>query len=949
MKPPATIRPESRYSISLRTILIFLVLVPLAASSLAIGFFSYRNAVTTVNELARQLCSELISNVDHRFDDYLDKAWSLNASTSYNIRQGLLDPENLEQLTRYFWDEGQIFPGLGSIGFGNTKGELAGADEPRHYLVAAGRKLTKGSIRRYAPTPEGGMSDHILFEKEGYDARTRSWYKDAVLAGKAIWAGFTISVPGSRLDLTAASPVYNRQGTLLGVAFVDVSLTKLTEFLHHMQVGKSGQIFIMEKDQAIVASSYQEAPYLIEGGQSGGVRRLFASASKSPQITRAIALLLGKYPELKALNEGSFFSGTIHGEQYFVQASPYRKNGLDLLMVVVVPQSDFTKHIQANNTLALLLAGFILLAAIGFGIIAANRVSQPIQKLNLMANNIGSGVWPQGKVPDSSVEEVKTLAESFREMSEQLRDSMQKLRQEIEERKKVESSLQATLTVAQEEREKTRAIIAGIGDGISIQDRDFVVLYQNEILKEFVGEHENEYCYQAYHNRDSICEDCPIAKCFADSKIHTKFASHLAPEGTRHMAITASPLKNGAGEIIGGIELVKDVTDISRLKEEQLKVKKLESIGVLAGGIAHDFNNILAAILGNIELALLTAPSLTSANRKTLETAGKAAIRARELTQQLLTFAKGGEPIRQTASLVEVVKDSADFVLRGGRVACHYHFPDELWLVDIDKSQISQVVQNIILNAGQAMPEGGTIRVLGENVTAAGKPDPDLPKTGNFVKLSIEDHGLGIPPNVIDRIFDPYFTTKREGSGLGLAITFSIIDKHGGHISVKSTPGVGTIFLIYLPAATEQAPAAIAETETPKSDQLRARIMVMDDEKLLRDMSRDMLKNFGHQTVLARDGEEAISLYKQGLETGSTIDLVIMDLTIPGGMGGKKAVKEILALDPRARVIVTSGYSTDPIMANYSRYGFCGALVKPYEFKDLLKLIRERLKSGETG
>ncbi|MFZ1954084.1 MAG: ATP-binding protein [Desulfobacterales bacterium] len=220
----------------------------------------------------------------------------------------------------------------------------------------------------------------------------------------------------------------------------------------------------------------------------------------------------------------------------------------------------------------------------------------------------------------------------------------------------------------------------------------------------------------------------------------------------------------------------------------------------MPGGIAHDFNNILVAILGNIDLSLRD-PNLTDETRKLLKKAVKASYQVRDLTQQLLTFAKGGEPIKEAASLVDVVKDSANFVLRGAKVACRYFFPDDLWLVDIDKGQISQVVQNIILNARNAMPGGGGIEVACGNVSSTSSMNMVLPVSGNHVKMSIKDTGIGIPANVFDRVFDPYFSTKQKGSGLGLAISHSIISKHGGHIAVQSTPGVGTTFTVYLPAS----------------------------------------------------------------------------------------------------------------------------------------------------
>jgi CheY-like chemotaxis protein len=292
-----------------------------------------------------------------------------------------------------------------------------------------------------------------------------------------------------------------------------------------------------------------------------------------------------------------------------------------------------------------------------------------------------------------------------------------------------------------------------------------------------------------------------------------------------------------------------------------------------------------------------------------------------------------------------VITESANFILHGEKVVCRYTFPDDLRLVNIDKGQISQVVQNIILNARQAMPEGGVIDVVCENVTAGDSPGLDPESGSRFVRMVIADRGIGIPANILDRIFDPYFTTKQKGSGLGLAICHSIIVKHGGSISVESTPGVGTTFTIVLPASgSGDAPAKKEDNTGP--DGAKARIMVMDDEESIRKMTQRMLGRMGHEVLLAPGGEDAVKQYREALDQGLPVDLVIMDLTIPGGMGGKEAVKEILAMNPHAKVLVSSGYSTDPVMASYSEYGFCGAIVKPFQLSELKKIIARILGEG---
>lgn len=392
------------------------------------------------------------------------------------------------------------------------------------------------------------------------------------------------------------------------------------------------------------------------------------------------------------------------------------------------------------------------------------------------------------------------------------------------------------------------------------------------------------------------------------------------------------------------ISIFKYIKEIElKHQQQQIKARKLESVGVLAGGIAHDFNNILTAILGNISLSLLDK-DLNVRTKNLLANAEKASLRAQGLTQQLLTFARGGEPVTETSSLDLVIRDSAGFVLSGAMVSCRYDIPDDLWMVKIDKGQISQVIQNIVLNASHATAGGGTILISCENVKATENEFP-LVKKGRFVKITIEDSGVGIPVNVIEKIFDPYFSTKQDGSGLGLAITQSIISKHKGHLLVTSVSGSGTTFTIYLPAINqiEVHGQGLTRFEGRKAGKRKIKILAMDDEELLRDVAREMLTTLGHEVELAEDGEKAIKLYKEAMVLGDKFDLVILDLTVPGGMGGEDATREILACDSDAKVLVSSGYSNSPLMANYSDYGFCDAIVKPYNIQKLSGVIEKVL------
>ncbi|RMG50641.1 MAG: hybrid sensor histidine kinase/response regulator, partial [Acidobacteria bacterium] len=392
-----------------------------------------------------------------------------------------------------------------------------------------------------------------------------------------------------------------------------------------------------------------------------------------------------------------------------------------------------------------------------------------------------------------------------------------------------------------------------------------------------------------------------------------------------------------------------DITERKKMEAELLKAQKLESLGLLAGGIAHDFNNFLMAILGNISLARLEADSPENLSER-LMAAERACLRAKDLTQQLLTFSKGGTPIRKLTSIAELIKESAEFVLRGSNVRCQFSIADDLWPVEIDIGQMSQVIQNLIINADQASPNGGTITIRAQNVTLDEGDVPPL-KAGRYVKIAIEDHGIGIPREHLSKIFDPYFTTKQKGSGLGLSIVYSIVKKHDGHITVRSELGRGTTFTIYLPASGEAPTRETPETARTEdtSSSRGGRILVMDDEEIIRDVTRHILERLGYDVALARDGEEAIQMYRDAQRRGRPFDAVIMDLTVPGGMGGKEAIRRLRTIDPQVKAIVASGYSNDPIMANYRAYGFDGVVAKPYRIEELRRVLHQVLTSTETA
>jgi two-component system cell cycle sensor histidine kinase/response regulator CckA len=388
--------------------------------------------------------------------------------------------------------------------------------------------------------------------------------------------------------------------------------------------------------------------------------------------------------------------------------------------------------------------------------------------------------------------------------------------------------------------------------------------------------------------------------------------------------------------------IARDITDRRKMQEDLLKAQKLESLGVLAGGIAHDFNNILTGVLGNLSLANTRLEPSHPVTRY-LRDCEKAAIRASKLTRQLLTFARGGEPVKKLIDAAPLIRETISFALRGSNVKAAVDIDDTLWNIEVDSGQISQVLHNILINAAQAMPGGGeaTIRALNETLSAGNSHR--LPP-GQYVRIIIEDHGCGIAPENLDRIFDPYFTTKPEGSGLGLASAYSIVKHHSGAVEVSSTVGIGSCITILLPALPGGQPECEAETNVPELTG-NGRILIMDDEDFIREIATEILQFAGYYVKSCADGREAVELFRDAWDRNSPFDAVILDLTVPGGMGGKETAARMLEIDPDALLIVSSGYSNDPVVANFERYGFSGVVSKPFDVvvltRELDRLIRK--------
>ncbi|HET9122677.1 MAG TPA: ATP-binding protein, partial [Acidiferrobacteraceae bacterium] len=494
-----------------------------------------------------------------------------------------------------------------------------------------------------------------------------------------------------------------------------------------------------------------------------------------------------------------------------------------------------------------------------------------------------------------------------------------------------------------------------IGDGVVTVDVEERIAFLNKVAETLTGwtleEARGRPLPEIFRIVDQITREPrrnPVAEAMETGLIVQLIQPTLliTKAGAENLiADSVSPIYDHAHRIVGAVLIFRDITTKHLHDQELIKMQKLESVGVLAGGIAHDFNNLLTVILGSVALAKLSGPSEA---RELLTDAEAACGRARGLTQQLLTFSSGGAPVRARCQLGPIIASAITLCLAGSNVRAEVHLAEQLWAASADDGQLGQVLTNLVMNASQSMPHGGVVHIGAHNVTVgtdgvitAGK---QRIRPGFYVRVTVEDAGCGIPPSIIERVFDPYFSTKAQGSGLGLAISYSIIHKHGGYIYCTSTVGQGSCFSLYIPAwqgpheplPTPGASSAIMGT---------GRILLMDDDATVCAVAERILEYLGYQVSVAQDGHEALALYQAAHSAGRPYDLVVVDLTVPGSMGGLECMRQLRRIHPPVKVVISSGYSNDPILGTFAEHGFQGVVMKPYDVVHMSAVIHQVLRS----
>jgi PAS domain S-box-containing protein len=790
-------------------------------------------------------------------------------------------------------------------------------------LIQGVKVLDAQGIRQFS------VRENLEVDLEPVNLSGRSFYAGAMnisaIRGQEI--PVYISHPTPESPVYYSSLVLDDAGVVAGMLVLDVSMNSLMDSLIDSTPGEMCQMF-----------DAQGRP-LIHRHLSSGEK--IQCTLKGFLVPEDIQYMLSRPKGVLSSTRGPENSLIL-----FSRARPRGQSAIQWTLVYSIPlRPILVPFLQAAGIVGVLtlvsVAGAVVIA-MGF----SRSMTRPLSQLATAANDLCHGFWdtmlPETKYDD----EVSELAGAFGTMCRQLKlahgDLLKKVEDlHVSEKKQIEEKERLIVTL----RSIGEAVIAvDLSGNIEIANAKAAELFRMDV-KDLIGKPVNDFV--SLYNQT-------LGEPVGDLVEMSRSSGEKAPAGHHELLlmrkdreatqveVALSPIRNEKSEMFGVVIVIRDVSELRKILLERNRMEKLQSLGVLAGGIAHDFNNLISVVMGDLSL-LCEGATDPEESRRIAEHALQATQRARNLTGQLLTFSKGGAPIKKTASLRDLLTETADFALHGTKCTCEVKVQPKLWPANVDPDQIHQVFHNLTINAVQSMPDGGKLEIVLENADLKNDECPPLPG-GKYIRVKVKDEGAGIPPEDLSSIFDPYFTTKSAGHGLGLSTVHSIVQAHGGLTQVKSDSS-GTAFTVYLPASPDGKPV-MAKPKAVKTGEMGSiRILVLDDDPAIRMTSTRLLKHVGHDVAAVEDGKEALKVYSEAKASGAAFDLVILDLTLPGGKNGVSVLKDLKAVDPDVVAIVSSGYSQDPVMAHYSEYGFQGMIQKPYTLAELQACL-ERVVQG---
>jgi PAS domain S-box-containing protein len=939
--------------ISLQTALVSLFAVVTILAVGLVGMLSFYSGRQAVNDVSLQLRVEIVGRINEHVQEFLAFPQMINLSNARAIGQETGAAVDQQALVARFAEQVDLFPMVTSINYGNALGGLANSgreplDDSRYVIITDG--FQAGTFRKIALDSEVRQGRELAVRSD-FDARTRPWYAHAQAQGGPVFSDIYIIFTGQDMSLAASRPVYDKDGTFLGVVSVDLFLSHLSRFLQEQRIGTTGQAFIMERSGKLVACS--KSRVLMVDDDPALSRRVRGVESDDPVVREAVQALTSRFEDLDALEGGHFLDFEIHGQKHLLQVSSLQVNpGIDWLVVVSMPESDFMAGIAAQNRNTILLTLGVLVLALLIGVLVARGIIRPISLLDGASRKLTSGSHPEEIDEITCFVEVRNLTRSFNLMSRKLFGSIQMLNNELAERKRAEEALL-------ESEEMQRKLLQTVPDLIIRTDLESTITFVNEMafpglenLPEASISGKNIFSFIAEHDRPRAMEDAwaRLEKNIGPQEYQLQFNNSVIDA-----EVNGAVILDKDSRPAGMVYVIRDITERrhaeqerERLQAQLLQAQKMESIGILAGGVAHDFNNLLHAMRGHIEL-LLQSKTEDHPDARRLQNVTKSIDRGTQLVRQLLLFGRKAGSRRVRVDLNQEVEGMGRMLERTipRMVALELRLDHSVWPLFADPVQIEQVLLNLAGNAADAMPEGGRLVLETGNMVLDAEFVRLHPGStaGPHVLLTVTDTGCGMGKEVLDHIFDPFFTTKEvgKGTGLGLSTVYGIVKAHGGYIQCFSEPGLGTTFKVFWPAVQGNENLAEERSRETFPDGGSETVLVVDDDVQIRELTQEALEMLGYSVRMAANGEQALKIFQ---EHESSIDLVLLDLNMPG-MGGYRCLEELLRLDPNVKVVIASGYKANGHGKNALNSGAKGFLGKPHQLKELAAMVRKVLDEKE--